>query len=333
MCISMKKFFTVIFLSFVMVSAVILAGCTEIGHSAESEKISVVATIFPCYDFAKQVGGEYADVSLLIPPGGESHSYEPTSADIIKIGKCDLFIYVGGESDKWVEEIIGSVKNGGRDIRTLKLMDCVTVLEEDLDSIASDEDEHADDVGDGSEHGAHDEEYDEHAWTSLRNAKKILASVESVFSELDPENSEIFAENCASYVSGISELDSKFTELFNSVSNKTMIFGDRFPFLYFTRDYDIPYYAAFPGCASQTEPSILAISKLIDRAKEEKITTIYYLDFSSSKTADSISEAPGAETACLYSCHNVTEEQLKNGVTYLSLMTDNYETIKNALEK
>ena len=260
--IKMKKIITVICLSLAMV----LTGCADIKPSEESEKISVVATIFPCYDFARQVGGDCADVTLLIPPGSESHSYEPTSSDIIKISGCDLFIYVGGESDKW-----------------------------------------------------HDE-YDEHVWTSLRNAEKILTSVEAVLSELDPENSEIFEKNCMSYVAGISDLDSKFTELFNSVTDKTMIFADRFPFLYFTRDYDIPYYAAFPGCASQTEPSILVISKLIDKVKEEGIKTVYYMDFSSSKTAASISEATGAETACLYSCHNVTDEQLKSGVTYLSLI-------------
>ncbi len=324
--IKMKKIITVICLSLAMV----LTGCADIKPSEESEKISVVATIFPCYDFARQVGGDCADVTLLIPPGSESHSYEPTSSDIIKISGCDLFIYVGGESDKWVDEIIGSVKSGDEGLRTLKLMDCVSVLEEDLAGIVSDGEEH----GEGSdlEHGEHDE-YDEHVWTSLRNAEKILTSVEAVLSELDPENSEIFEKNCMSYVAGISDLDSKFTELFNSVTDKTMIFADRFPFLYFTRDYDIPYYAAFPGCASQTEPSILVISKLIDKVKEEGIKTVYYMDFSSSKTAASISEATGAETACLYSCHNVTDEQLKSGVTYLSLMTENYKTIKNGFEK
>ncbi len=325
----MKKIFTVICLSLAM----ILTGCAEINPPAENEKISVVATIFPCYDFARQVGGDCADVTLLIPPGSESHSYEPTSADIIKISGCDLFIYVGGESDKWVDEIIGSVKPGDKGLRTLKLMDCVSVLEEDLTGIVSDEDEQAEDGDDSAEHSAHEDEYDEHVWTSLRNAEKILTSVEAVFSELDPENSDIFEKNCASYVSDISDLDSKFTELFNSVTDKTMIFADRFPFLYFTRDYEIPYYAAFPGCASQTEPSILVISKLIDKVKEAKIKTVYYMDFSSSKTAASISEATGAETACLYSCHNVTDEQLKSGVTYLSLMTENYNTIKNAFEK
>lgn len=304
----------------------LLSGCgkTETAPAdGETDKLTVVATVFPAYDFARAVGGEAAEVSLLLPPGAESHSYEPTPADIMAVQQCDLFLYLGGESDTWVETILESVEPQGT---TLRMIDCVDLLEEEtVEGMESHEDEHDHDEGLGLGEVVG---YDEHVWTAPRNAAQITRAIGAEMEVLDPSNAAFYAANAADYAGQIEALDREFADFFAGVADRTMVFGDRFPLRYFADEFDIPYYAAFPGCSTQTEPSAATIAFLTEKVREEGISTVWYIEFSNHLVADSIAEAAGAETAMFHSCHNVSADDLAAGATYISLMTDNLETLR-----
>ncbi|MHA5218816.1 metal ABC transporter substrate-binding protein [Dysosmobacter sp. Phy] len=304
----------------------LLSGCgkTETAPAdGETDKLTVVATVFPAYDFARAVGGEAAEVSLLLPPGAESHSYEPTPADIMAVQQCDLFLYLGGESDTWVETILESVEPQGT---TLRMIDCVDLLEEEtVEGMESHEDEHDHDEGLGLGEVVG---YDEHVWTAPRNAAQITRAIGAEMEALDPSNAAFYAANAADYAGQIEALDREFADFFAGVADRTMVFGDRFPLRYFADEFDIPYYAAFPGCSTQTEPSAATIAFLTEKVREEGISTVWYIEFSNHLVADSIAEAAGAETAMFHSCHNVSADDLAAGATYISLMTDNLETLR-----
>lgn len=293
----------------------------------DDNRISIVSTIFPGYDFAKQIAGEKANVELLLPPGAESHSYEPSPQDIIKIQNADLFIYVGGESDEWVEKILDSMDTK---INVIKMMDVVDVYEEEL--VEGMQEEHDHNIED-HDHDAeeHEHEYDEHVWTSIKNSIKIVDAIGDKLENIDSTNKEYYSKNKNDYEEKLSTLDTKFTDLFNNANSKTLIFGDRFPFRYFVEDYKLNYYAAFPGCSSETEPSTATVAFLIDKVKEESINTIFYIEFSNHNIADTIAESTNAKTAMLHSCHNVSLEDIENNASYYSIMENNYNTLKGAL--
>lgn len=308
-------------------AALLLSGCGTQGATSqegdqESDKLTVVATVFPAYDFARAVGGEAAEVSLLLPPGAESHSYEPTPADILAVQQCDLFIYLGGESDTWVETILESVEPQGK---TLRMIDCVDLLEEEtVEGMEDHEDEHDhDDLGLGEVVG-----YDEHVWTAPRNAAQITRAIGAEMEALDPDNAALYAANTEDYAAQIDGLDQEFTDFFAGVSDRTMVFGDRFPLRYFADEFDIEYYAAFPGCSTQTEPSAATIAFLTDKVRQEGLSTVWYIEFSNHLVADSVAEAAGAETAMFHSCHNVSADDLEAGATYVSLMEGNLESLR-----
>lgn len=303
-----KRFYRVILACFTLTFCLVSCGKTG---SDNNGKISVVATIFPAYDFARHVCGESGEVKMLLPPGSESHSYEPTAQDILKIQNCDLFIYTGGESDVWVDKILHSMD---RKINTLKMMDCVSVIEE----------EHA-------EEEEEELEFDEHVWTSPTNAVQIIEQIKNRLCEIDSAQKDLYAEKAASYITEINQLDRDFREFFDTVENKILIFGDRFPLLYFTNEYGLEHYAAFPGCAEHTEPSATTIASLIQKIKENNLTTVYYIEFSSHNIADSIANATGADTALFYTCHNVSKQQFSQGVTYVSLMRENLSMLKSTM--
>ena len=307
----------------------LLSAC---GQSTEEDtdpdQLTVVATVFPAYDFARAVGGDLADVQLLLPPGTESHSYEPTPADIRAVQDCDLFIYLGGESDTWVETILESVELRGQ---TLRMVDCVPLLEEEtVEGMESYEEGHDHD---------HDEApglgevvgYDEHVWTSPKNAALITRAVGDKLAELDPANADTYAANSADYAAQIEDLDREFADFFAGVEDRTMVFGDRFPLRYFAEEFNIDYYAAFPGCSTQTEPSAATIAFLTDKVREEQIPTVWYIEFSNHLVADSIAESAGVKTAMFHTCHNVSADDLAAGATYVSLMEQNLETLRENL--
>ena len=314
-----------------MISALLLL-LSACGQSTEEDtdpdQLTVVATVFPAYDFARAAGGDLADVQLLLPPGTESHSYEPTPADILAVQDCDLFIYLGGESDTWVETILESVELRGQ---TLRMVDCVPLLEEEtVEGMESYEEGHDHD---------HDEApglgevvgYDEHVWTSPKNAALITRAVGDKLAELDPANADTYAANSADYAAQIEDLDREFADFFAGVEDRTMVFGDRFPLRYFAEEFNIDYYAAFPGCSTQTEPSAATIAFLTDKVREEQIPTVWYIEFSNHLVADSIAESAGVKTAMFHTCHNVSADDLAAGATYVSLMEQNLETLRENL--
>lgn len=315
----MKKILSVITVSAMLCA--LLAGCgAEPGPEQEQEdgRLSVVATVFAPYDFARQLVGERGEVTLLLPPGSESHSYEPTPKDIIGIQNCDLFIYVGGESDAWVADVLESVGEG---VRTVTLMDCVELLEE----------EHVEGMETEHEHEDGETEYDEHVWTSPRNAKLICEKIASALCEADPEGEAEYKAALESCSQELDELDAAFKEVVANGVRDTIIFADRFPLLYFAKAYGLEYYAAFPGCADETEPSAATVVFLIEKVREEGIPVVFHIELSNEDMADTICEETGAEKMLFSACHNVTKEQFEAGVTYLELMWANVDALREAL--
>lgn len=285
-------------------------------------KINIVSTIFPSYDFARQVSGDKAEITMLLKPGTESHNYDPTPQDIIKIQDADLFIYVGGESDQWVEEILNSSSKKPK--RVISMMDCVEKLEEEIvEGMQAEEDEDGDD--------SDEVEYDEHVWTSPKNAIIISKKICSELKELDKNNSDFYEKNTNEFSKRLSSLDNDIRNVVDSAERKTLVFGDRFPFKYFADEYGLKYYAAFPGCSSETEPSAKTVAFLIDKVKGEKIPVVFNIEFSNGKIADTICESTGAKKRTFNSCHNVTQEQFDNGITYVEIMQQNIDSLKEAL--
>ena len=330
--------------------ALTVSGCAGTGGSAGDTadgagagKISVVTTIFPPYDFVREIAGDEADIKMLLKPGEETHSYEPTPQDIIAIQNSDVFIYTGGENDVWVEDILSSMPDS--DMVTLRLTDCVDTVEEEQvegmkGSAGHDHDEedyddvhgsHADEAGDGEAEEESPHEVDEHVWTSPVNASLIVEQIKNVLSQADPDNSELYAENTLAYQEQLSELDREFREVVDNAKRDVMIFGDRFPFRYFADEYGLEYYAAFPGCAGDTEPSAATMAFLIEKVKEEKVPAVLKMELSNADIANAIAEATGTEVKVLYSCHNLSADDFENGETYLSMMQKNVETLKEVL--
>lgn len=295
-----------------------LAGCGA-EAAEETDGISVVATVFAPYDFARQLVGDRGEVTLLLPPGSEAHSYEPSPKDIIEIQNCDVFIYVGGVSDAWVTDVLESVGDG---VRTVTLMDCVELLEEEhVEGMEIDEHEHDDG----------EVEYDEHVWTSPRNAKLICEKIAAALSEADPEGEAEYSAALEGYCAELDELDAAFTDVVANGVRNTIVFGDRFPLLYLAKAYGLDYYAAWPGCADEAEPSAATVAFLIDKVNEENIPVVFHIELSNEDMADTICEATGAEKLLFSACHNVTRAQFEEGVTYLDLMWQNVDALKEAL--
>lgn len=307
-----------------LASAFLLTGlvsCTssDVYNQASDGKISVVTTIFPQYDFARQIGGDNINVTMLLKPGAESHTYEPTPMDIIKIKNCDLFIYNGGEGDVWIDTILESLDTS---VNTLAMMDCVeTVEEEVIDGMTSKEEEE----------GEEEPEMDEHVWTSPENAVKIVSEISDKLCECDSDNAETYISNTERYISELNELDNRFSEIISQGNRKTIVFGDRFPFRYFADAYGLDYYAAFPGCSSESEPGASTMIYLVDKIKSENLPAVFTIEFSSRKIAETLSESTGAEILEFHSCHNVTTDDLENGETYISIMNRNADNLKKAL--
>ena len=268
--------------------------------SGQDNRLRVVTTIFPPYDFVREIAGDRADLKMLLKPGEESHSYEPTPQDIIAIQDCDIFIYTGGENDVWVEDILSSMPDNDR--LTLRLTDCVETVEE----------EHVEGM---KESGGHEHEED---------ACRLLCRA-------DPENSRVYEENAAAYQEELAGLDGQFRDVVSHAKRHVLIFGDRFPFRYFADEYGLDYYAAFPGCAGDTEPSAATMVFLIRKAQEEQVPSVLKMELSNDDIANAVAEAAGTDVRVFYSCHNLSADDFENGETYLSMMQKNVETLKEVL--
>ena len=313
-------------LTFIIVAALALslAGCG--GEPVEEDTgVSVVATVFAPYDFARELVGDSGTVSMLLPPGSEAHSYEPTPKDIIEIQNCDVFIYVGGVSDAWVEDVLESVGEG---VRAVTLMDCVELLEEEtVEGMESEEDGH---YHAGHDHGD-EAEYDEHVWTSPRNAKLICEKIAAALCEADPDNAAEYQTNLLNYSAELDKLDDVFEQIVADGARDTLIFADRFPLLYFARAYGLEYYAAFPGCSEDAEPSAATVAFIIDKVREEDIPVVFHVELANEDMADIVCDETGAVKRQFNACHNVTRAQFNDGVTYLDLMWENTTVLKEAL--
>ena len=268
---------------------------------------------------------------MLLKPGEEIHSYEPTPQDIRDIQNCDLFIYVGGENDAWVEEILESM--GEEAPETLRLMDMVEVYSEETVEGMQEEKgahEHEDEGHDHEEDHDH-EEADEHVWTSPVNAAVITARIAEAMEEKDPANAALYRENAEAYIGELKRLDDSFRRLTESAVRRTLVFGDRFPLRYFAEEYGLDYYAAFPGCSADCEPSAATMAFLINKVRQEQIPVVFCIEFSNGNIARAICETTGAAPMTFYSCHNVTADQMKAGVTYIDMMEDNLLVLEKAL--
>ncbi len=328
---------------------VLALSCMFPAARADEKKISVVTTIFPIYDWTREVIGEngHVQLTLLLDSGVDLHSYQPAAADIMKISSCDLFIYVGGESDEWVRDalqeavnpnmiVINLVDAMGEDIKTEEIVEGMEHEHEDHDEDDEDHD-HEDDHGvndDPDEDHDHEDEADEHVWLSLRNAKKLVDTIASALISTDPAHAESYQANAEAYNEKLTVLDQEYGQAVSEAAFQTVLFGDRFPFRYLVDDYNLSYYAAFSGCSAETEASFQTIVFLAQKADELKLPAVLTIEGMNHKIAETIintSAAKDQKLLTLNSMQGCTMRDVQAGVTYLSIMRDNLEVLKLAL--
>ena len=341
----MKKITALLLALFMLVGA--LAGCGKQNDTNQTDKLSIVTTIFPEYDWVREILGEKADnaeITMLLDNGVDLHSYQPTAYDIVKISDCDLFIYVGGESDEWVEDALRNAAN-----RNMKVINLLEVLgdsvktEEIVEGMQEEEHEHEDaeehehedaHAHEDAEEHEHEKETDEHVWLSLKNAKMLVRVISKALQELDPDNKDIYAANADAYVKKLSALDADYQAAVDAASNKTILFGDRFPFRYLVDDYGLRYYAAFVGCSAETEAGFETISFLAKRVDEWKLPCVLTIEGAQHKIAETIvrnTTAKNQRVLTMDSMQSTTSKDVKNGTTYLSVMEKNLSVLKEVL--
>ena len=306
-----------------------LCGCAD-RQRAEDGRLQVVCSVFPYYDFARQIGGDDVDVTLLVAAGKETHSFEPTPLDVITLSEADVFLYNGGESEAWVEDILSAA---GENIAvTLPLMPQVSALAEEwAEGMEGAHDEHDHDH-DHETHDSDDIEYDEHVWTSPVLAKALCQAICDALCQADPAHREGYQARLTDYLAQLDGLDAAFREVVEAGHRRLLVFGDRFPLLYFCKEYGLDYRAAFHGCASDTEPSLATLKYLIDKVEDEEIPVVYTIELSSRKVADAIAETTGAKVLTFHSCQTVSRTEFDGGATYLSLMEQNVEALREGLQ-
>ena len=300
-----------------------LCACSsESGYSnSDSGKLKSISTVFPPYDLARQIAGDNAEISILLPPGSEIHNYEPSAKDMIAIRNCDIFLYIGGENEQWAEKLINS--NDTENVKAVKLIDYVPTLSED-------EDEHDHDHDHDHDH-EHEHETDEHIWTSPKNAQLMLSAVYDAICKVDPSNKQTYTKNKDAYAKQLSDLDNAYRSAVDNAKNKTIVLADKFPFRYLAHEYGLEFSAAFAACSDESEPGVSTMIKLTKTIKENNIPAVYYLEFSSTKIADTLCDETGATKLMLHSCHNVSKQDIENNISYVDLMKQNLEYLKLTL--
>lgn len=317
----MKHIFST-FISVILLIFCFTACNTDSGESVkDNEKLQIVTTTFPAYDWVREILGEEAEVTFLLESGVDMHSFQPSVDDILKISECDMFVYVGGESDQWAQDALKEASN--KDIVAVNLIEVLG------DSVKEEE------ILEGMEHDDEEEsEPDEHVWLSLKNAEKFCNYITQKLSEIDPENAESFQHNNQAYVEKLSALDKKYKSDITSGKRNVLLFADRFPFRYLTDDYNISYYAAFPGCSAETEASFETITFLAGKINELKLSSVIIIEGSDGKIANTVineTQPKHLNILTLDSMQSVTSKDIENGLTYLSVMESNLENIKTAL--
>lgn len=355
---------TALLMSFILCLS--LTGCksSEGTEDKNKYKLTIMTTLFPYYDFVRAVVGNEEDicVELLMSPGQDSHSFEPTPSDIIQIDDADVFIYNGGSIENWVEEVIASLNNQSQ--VQMKMMDCLDEVadmnaayeneqqeeaeqQEATERIYAVEDHNHEEYGhteeeelenheehleQGSDEHHHEEEVDEHIWTSPVYAMSLVQNICDKLCEIMPEKKSVFQNNTLNYVNQIKDIDYQFKEIVKSSKHKEIIFADKFPLKYFAEEYGLKYYAAFPGCSSDAEPSAKTVAFLIDKVKDKDVNGVFYLELSSQTMADVICDDTNVKKYQFNSCHNITQKQFDSGVTYIDLMKENVQALKSALK-
>ena len=313
-------------LPLLLAALLLLTGCTA---PTDTDELTVIATAFPAYDFARQIAGDTAQIRMLLSPGAEAHSYEPTPRDMIDIQNCDLFIYAGGENEAWVTDMLSSLEIDQS--KVIAMLDIVDPLrEETVEGMESDHHHHHDESCD-HDHHPDTEGYDEHVWTSPKNAALITWEITDKLCDIDPVNASLYTSRCVDYQHQLTRLDLQFQEVVSNAKRRTMVFADRFPVRYFTEEYGLEYFAAFPGCSADTEPSAATIAFLIDKVKEQNIPVVFSIELSNGRLAAAIAEATGAKVLTFTSCHNLTRDEFESGATYISLMEQNLANLQEAL--
>lgn len=295
-----------------------LCACSsESGYSnSDSGKLKIISTVFPPYDLARQIASDNAEISILLPPGSEIHNYEPSAKDMIAIRNCDIFLYIGGENEQWAEKLINS--NDTENVTAVKLIDYVPTLSEDEDEHDHDHDHDHD----------HEHETDEHIWTSPKNAQLMLSAVYDAICKVDPSDKQTYTKNKDAYAKQLSDLDNAYRSAVDNAKNKTIVLADKFPFRYLAHEYGLEFSAAFAACSDESEPGVSTMIKLTKTIKENNIPAVYYLEFSSTKIADTLCDETGATKLMLHSCHNVSKQDIENNISYVDLMKQNLENLK-----
>ena len=317
----MKKVLKVMTVAIMIFSIIGLTGCTK---NNKNDKLNIISTNYSGYDFARAItkDNDNVEVKMLLKPGEESHDFEPTPQDIKDIKNSDIFIYVGGDSDDWIEDILDNIDINKT--KLIKLMDLVKIAQEEhiegMEDHEEDEDEEEDEV-----------EYDEHVWTSPINAITITNKLKDEVIKIDTNNKELYEKNTSNYVNELTNIDNEIKEIVKNGKRKEIIFGDRFPLRYFVDEYGLSYYAAFPGCSEQTEASAKTLSFLIDKVKTDNIPVVFHIEFSSGKIAAAIAKETGAKVLEFKTAHNISNEDFDAGVTYVDIMKDNKKVLEEAL--
>ena len=323
----MKKsiaFILVLIISFIGIISILL-NCFNYTKKSD-EKIQIIATLFPQYDFAKQIGGDKVEVKLLLPPGTESHTYEPTPQDMVTISNSDLFIYTGEEMEPWAESLISGIKT---DIKVLDLSKTVDLIHiEEFEETEDDEEEHEHEHEHHHEH-EHEHEYDPHIWLNPLNAVEMVKSIEEQLIEIDPTNADFYRNNAEKYMSEIQQLDIEFENTIKENNIKKIAFGGAFAYAYFIERYDLDYISAYETCGENAEPSTIKIKNVIDYIKKNNIPVIFYKEYTTGNVARTISEATGAKMVVFNTVHNVSKEEIEAGESYVSIMRKNLEGFKN----
>ncbi len=306
----MKK----ISLLLIILSLFVLSGC----KIKTSNKKTIIATNFPAYDFARAVLGDTDTIELkmLLTPGAEIHDFEPSPKDVKNIIDSSIFIYVGGESDEWIDDILSDINKNKTSL--VKLMDLVDLKKEEIvDGMESDEKE--------------SDEYDEHIWTSLDNAIIMIDYIKEEIIKIDPDNKAIYEENATNYINQIKDIDNSFKDIVKNGKRNEIIFGDRFPLRYFVDEYNLKYYAAFPGCSEQTEASAKTISFLINKVKDDNIPVVFKIELSNGNIAKTISNETNAKVLEFNTAHNISLDDFNKGITYVDIMKNNLDVLEEAL--
>ena len=311
----------------VMSLLLVLVGCeSDSSIGSHSEKLQIMTTLFPQYDFARIIAGDKADVTLLLPPGMEAHSYEPTPADMIKINKADLLIYTGESMEQWAHTMIESIDSNA--VYVLDVSKNVPLLEPNQTSEESDDHDHNhDDHEEHTEDDGHHHAYDPHIWTSPKNAMIMVNNILEALCELDPENAAYYEENAKLYLAELESLDNEFKDIVENAKRETIYHAGRFAMQYLTHEYGIHYVSA----PFEAEPSAALVAQMIKDIKEQEIPAIYHEELVDPKISQMISDETGVQMLLLHSCHNVSKEDFNQGVTYLSLMKQNVENLRMGL--